>query len=195
MSLLRRWWPLAVMLFCLAACGNVSSESSGAAEEDTLRSSTSRDGMLTIVAPSSWALTDDTGSGVVLSIPGGGSLEVMRISSGDMNGLTQPEILEGMLKEATTEFEAKEQTIEEVGRRVWLGKNYIWHEIQYIASPTGACGDCRPAFYIDFLAIPDGGGLIRGRYTGADAQTLDEDEEAALTAVIDSITVRTPAST
>lgn len=195
MLAVRRWWLL-LALVCLAACnGDSPGASSGAAEANTWRSSRSSDGMLTVSAPSDWALTDDSGSRVVFSLPGGASLEIVRTTSGSMDGLTQPEILEGMLAAATAEFAEENQTIEEVGRRVWLGENYIWHEIQYIGSPTSKCDGCRPALYIDFLALPEHGGLITGRYTGPDTQTLSEEEEAALTAVIDSAVARNPGTT
>lgn len=194
MSGLRRWWLVAVVL-CLAACGSASRASSGVTEEGARRSSSSSDGMLTVGAPGDWALTDDAGSGVVLATPDGGALEVEHFASGDKSGLTQPQILEEMLTQATAEFAGENQTIEEVGRRVWLGESYIWHEIQYIGSPTGECDGCRPAYYVDFLAFPEAGGLLRGRFTGSDAKPLDETAEETLTEVIDSILVRMPGTT
>ncbi|MHB0876320.1 MAG: hypothetical protein ACYC5O_09785 [Anaerolineae bacterium] len=191
---LRRYWLVAVLL-CLAACGSTGQAASGVTQEDTWRSSSSGDGMLTVSAPGDWALTEDQGATVVLTTPQGGTLSLERSALGSKGGLTQPQILEGMLSEVTAEFADRNQTIEEVGRRVWMGEHYIWHEIQYIANPTGECDDCRPAFYVDILAFPETGGVVRGRFMSADAQPLGEEAEALLSRVIDSITVRAPGTT
>lgn len=190
----RRIWLVAVVL-ALAACGSGPKASSGVTQEDSWRSSSSSDGMLSLQSPGTWALSDDAGSGVALSTPEGGTFAVSYTSTGGKEGRTQPQILEGMLTQVSSEFTAKNETIEEVGRRVWMGESYIWHEIQYVANPTGECGNCRPAFYVDFLAFPDAGGRIGGRFTSAGAQPLDDTAAEELTKVIDSIVVRAPGTT
>jgi hypothetical protein len=194
MSGLKRGW-LVAMLLVLAACGSAGKAASGVTEEDSWRSSSSSDGMLTVGAPGAWVLTDDAGSGVALATPDGGTFAAEYSEAGGKGSRTQPQILEGMLADATAEFGARSETIEEVGRRVWMGENYIWHEIQYVANPTGECSGCRPAFYVDFLAYPDSGGAVSGRFTSAGAQPLDDEAAANLTKVIDSISVRTPGTT
>jgi hypothetical protein len=143
-------------------------------------------GRIVLSAPSAWQ-AQESQSELGLTTPEGCSLALWPEPIGGLAGLSQTKTLDYMLASAQQDHERQGLSIEVIGKRVWLGESYIWHEVQYVARPPGDCAGCGPSYSIDLAAKVTDEQVIAGRYTCPGDQPPSEEAAQLLQQVIDTV--------
>ncbi|MGQ9555628.1 MAG: hypothetical protein ACUVWR_16125 [Anaerolineae bacterium] len=183
-------WLLAVLLVvtsCKLNWGRDSASTSRSGASGDWLTVSSEDGQLAISVPGDWRVSERAGSAINLKAVGGCTLDIELAPESKKAGLSQTDVLGLMLDKAVAEQTGKGQEIETVGRRVWMGQHYIWHELHYIVSGGG-----RASYYIDFVAYPNNNEALKARYICPGKNPPEEEEAALLQGVIDTVQAHAP---
>lgn len=183
-------WLLAVLLVvtsCRLDLGERSAGASGSGASGDWLALSSKDEELAISAPRNWRVSEQAGSAISLKAVGGCTLDIELAPESKKAGLSQTDVLGLMLDKALAEQTGRGQEIEAVGKRVWMGQHYIWHELHYIVSGGG-----RASYYIDFVAYPNNNETLKARYICPGKNPPEEEEADLLQGVIDTVQAHAP---
>ena len=173
---------LLVAAVCLASCwGGPRS----AAQQP--RSPTApRERALQVTFPSGWKLRQESPRKLLLTAPSGCSLLLVVVPA-QGEALSQRETLELMQQEEEHYFEQQGGRLELLGKQVWLGRHYIWHELHYRVTCDPRRAHCTDSVCLAFLAPLDTMEQIRARFTCPNSFSLPEEVHAQAVQVVDSV--------
>lgn len=91
-----------------------------------------------------------------------------------------------MQQEEEHYFEQQGGRLELLGKQVWLGRHYIWHELHYRVTCDPRRSRCTDSVCVAFLAPLGSTEEIRARFTCPNSFSLPEEVHAQLVQVVDS---------
>lgn len=183
---------LLATVLVLTACGPKAEEPDdpvGTSSPSGWQVSKSGDGLLEVAHPSDWRPAGEAADGISLEVEDGCSLRLDLVPDGKPEGLSQAQILETMESAAIAGNSDDRRNLEFVGRRVWLGQSFIWHEVHYVVSWKQSCDDCRPEYVISLLAFPSQAESLRARFSCPGSDPPSEDIEQLLLDVVNTASV------
>lgn len=146
-----------------------------------------RDGLLVVATPRTWSAQPLSANGLTLKTDSGRTIEIEHVDNGHLGGASQAQVLDGMLAAASEAHAREGRTVEEAGRRVWMGEHYIWHELHYITTWDSPCRGCQDGYAIDLLALPTPEDAVVVRYRGPEADPPTEEEQQTVLDVVNTI--------
>jgi len=187
-------WLLAVLLTltaCTPSLPQGASRAQNGASEAKWQGFGSDGALLEISYPAEWTLENERADGVSLRTPSDCSLRLERLASDARASLSQSQLLDRMLREEEQYYAQEEQKIELVGKRVWLGQHYIWHEIHHTVTWQEPCHNCLDAYCVDFLAFASEDESLALRFLCPGVSSLSEEAETQLLQAVDSVILST----
>lgn len=184
-----RMAALLVLVLALGGCGVWSGVRAAPPAEDSWALTSSSDGALEVVHPANWQV-QSSGAGLVeMATEGGCVLEVAWGPWPLPAGMSQSEVLDGMLSAADLGCYREGLTFEPGIRRVWMGESFIWHEIQYAAIAGDSCRQCESRYAVEMLAFPNEVGRLEVAFSCPGAERPTQALEQLLLDVVNTITL------
>jgi len=186
---------LVLVLLSISACRPAKLSNGADAEGTPLaqrwHTLNTTDHVLTVECPPDWAPVEEEANVIGIEAGQGCVLYIERVDQ-ERADLAQHEVLEQMYQTIENRHAAEGGTVRPMGRRVWMGTNYIWYELHYIVNWEQTCSECRPLYCIDFLAFATETEAVSSHYHCPGVSPPSEEAEQILLHVIDSILVNPP---
>ncbi|MGI6209325.1 MAG: hypothetical protein ACOYEW_14080 [Anaerolineae bacterium] len=183
------WKALTVcgLALVLSACTLGGARAGQASPNAGWAVTTSPNGAIEVAHPGQWRLLESGDGMLSFQWEKGCVLDLRLAVASRPAGESQSEVLDGMLEEAQDRYEATGGEVEAMGREVWLGQNFIWHELHYVARAGKDCPECRSGYTIELLALPNEAESLRATFVCPGSDPPDEATQQLLTDVINTV--------
>ena len=175
-----------VVTSCRLELGKGSSSVAGSGAGGDWLALSSSDDLLSISVPTDWKVVEQPDGAISLKAAASCTLEVVLVADGKRADLSQADVLALMLDKAVAESSQEGREIEIVGKRVWLGQHYIWHEVHYVVS-----GQARTDYYIDSIAYPSSSKTLEARSRCPGEAPPSDEQSQLLQSIMDTVEAHT----